>query len=101
LRVHRACKDRALRHRSLHLPTRAEKFSRLGEEALAAAGRTEVIGVTAVVGAMFRGVWIDIHAADRVFDSAGRRLGRRDVIVVVGMVVHWRFSTAFDVSPKV
>ena len=64
LRMHRAGVDRAFDDR-LRLAL-AEIFLRVGGEFGAAAGRAEIIGVAAMIGAVLGGVRIDRHAADRI-----------------------------------
>ena len=45
-------------------------FCGIGDEFGAAAGRAEIIGVAAMIGAVLGGVRIDRHAADRIEDAA-------------------------------
>ena len=72
LGVHRAGVDRAGGDRfRLAL---AEIFLRIGDKFRAAAGRAEIVGTALVVVAVFCGVRIDGHAADRIDRRSG--LGR-------------------------
>ena len=72
LRMHRASVDRPFGNRLGHCGLLAQKSGWVRQEPFPAADRAEVVGPAAVLGAMLRGVRIDVHAADQVFSESGR-----------------------------
>ena len=78
--MHRAGVDSAPRDRLDFLFFFGKILLRIGSELCFAAGRTEIIGVAAILGVVLGGVRIDRHTADRVENAA---LGRLGVIVRV------------------
>ena len=91
LRMHRAGVDRAFDNRLRR--ALAEIFLRIGDEFRAAAGRAEIIGMAAMIGAMLGGVRIDRHAADGIDRAV------RCVLVMMARGVLWRHACALPQIP--
>ena len=74
LRMHRTGVDRAFRGRCRHGRLAAQAFVRIGGELGSASGAAEEVRLALVGVAVWRGLRIDRHAADRIDHAAGGRI---------------------------
>jgi hypothetical protein len=86
-RVHGARIHRTWRNRLLRLVFLTEVLLRVLVEFGLAARGAKVPGFTAMLAAMFRGVRIDCHAANRILGGVPARFFIGVVIVVMGVMV--------------
>ena len=101
LRMHRAGVDRALGNRRRARLPPGRGIRRLGDEALAAARRTEIVGPAGMLGAMLGGMRVDAHAADRVLRRCAPARGAVGMMVAVIVVVHVGSSAGIRIGNTV